>query len=100
MSTLFQVIGRADIQSAFEARPSKRITRHLCTNIVITALSSTEASGKLYALVFTGDADNPGDLGVIADERQLVGEFQDDYVCTDEGWRIANHSGRIIFSSD
>jgi len=94
------IIGRAEIQAAFEARPAGKITRHICTNMIITVQSPSQASGTMYALLYTGAADNQGDLGVIADERQLLGEFYDDYVRTDEGWRIAKRSGKIIFSTE
>jgi hypothetical protein len=94
------ISGRAEIQAAFEARPAGRITRHICTNMVITALSPSQATGSMYALLYTGSTENRSDFGVIADERQLVGEFEDDYVRTDEGWRIARRSGRIIFSTE
>lgn len=94
------VSGRAEIQAAFEARPAGRITRHLCTNMIVTAESPTKASGAMYALLYTGAADRRGEQGVIADRKQLVGEFYDDYMRTDEGWRIARRRGKIIFSTE
>jgi hypothetical protein len=94
------IVGRAEILAAFESRPAGKITRHICTNMIVTVLSPSRASGSMYALLYTGDRENRGDLGVIADERQLVGEFEDDYVRTEEGWRIAGRRGRIIFSTE
>lgn len=91
--------GRVNIRAAFEARPAARITRHLCTNIIITARSSSRASGTMYALLFTGAIENRGDIGIVADERQLVGEFEHDFVHTEDGWRIARHCGKIVFST-
>jgi hypothetical protein len=94
------IIGRLEIQAVFEARPAGKITRHICTNMIITVESADKASGSMYALLYTGATDNEGDLGIVADRRQLIGEFYDDYVRTDEGWRIAKRSGRIIFSTE
>jgi len=91
--------GRANIRSAFESRPADRITRHICTNIIVTAISPTRARGALYALLYTGSEANRGGAGIVADERQLVGEFEDDYVLADAGWRIASRRGRIVFST-
>ncbi len=92
--------GRAAILAAFEARPTVRITRHICTNMIVTAFSETEARGHLYALLYTGESSGD-DAGVtIADERQLVGEFQDDYVRTEEGWRIAKRVGKIVLATN
>ena len=91
--------GRANIRLAFESRPTDRITRHICTNIIVAAISPTRATGTQYALLFTGNAANSGAAGVVAYQRQLVGEFEDDYVLTDGGWRIASRKGRVIFST-
>ena len=92
--------GRAAIQAAYEARATDRITRHICTNMIITAMSPSQASGTMYALLYAGSTGNPADLGLVADGRQLVGEFADDYVLTEDGWRIDSRRGRIIFSTE
>lgn len=92
--------GRAAIQAAYEGRPADRITRHICSNLIITAESLSRASGTMYALLYAGSTANTGDLGVIADDRQLVGEFADDYVLTENGWRIDSRRGCIIFSTE
>lgn len=92
--------GRAAIRKAFESRPADRITRHLCTNQVVTALSPTKARGSLYALLFTGDEAKVAQFGVSADACRLVGEFEDEYVLTDDGWRIAKRTGRIVFTAE
>ena len=94
------IIGRAAIQAAFEARPADRITRHVCSNHVIVADSYERATGRLYATLYTGAAGNDAALGTRADSRRLLGEFEDVYVSTDEGWRIASRTGRIIFTVD
>lgn len=93
------LVGRTAIQAAFEARPSTRITRHICTNLVTTARSETQVFGQLYALLYTGDKNDDGDAVMVADDKQLIGEFEDDYVRTEHGWRIAKRVGRIIFST-
>lgn len=94
------LVGKAAILTAFEARPSVRITRHICTNMIVTALSETEAKGHLYALLYTGEPSDDGGGVTIADERQLVGEFQDDYLRTEEGWRIAKRVGKIVLATN
>lgn len=93
------LVGREAILAAFEARPAVRITRHICTNLIVTARSDTEATGHLYALLYTGDSRNDDGDVTIADERQLVGEFQDEYVRTEDGWRIAKRVGKIVFAT-
>ena len=93
------ITGRVAIQAAYEGRPADRITRHICTNMIINAESLSRAYGTMYALLYAGSTGNPADLGLLADDRQLVGEFEDDYVLTEDGWRIDSRRGRIIFSS-
>jgi len=91
--------GREAIRAAFESRPADRVTRHFCTNHVVTVRSPTEASGTLYALLYTGDAASRASQGFVADGRQLVGEFDDEYLLTDAGWRLASRRGRIVFAT-
>lgn len=45
-----------------------------------------------------GDAKDDDDI-TVADEKQLVGEFRDEYARTDDGWRIAKRKGKIVFST-
>ena len=91
--------GRVAIQAAFESRPGERITRHICTNMIMTARSGSEATGQLYAVLYTGDTRNSANHGIVADEKQFIGEFEDDYARTEDGWRITKRVGRIIFST-
>lgn len=93
------ILGRDAIRQAFESRPADRITRHLCTNVVITVETPEEARGSLYALLYTGQAGQGAEVGLAADPRQLVGEFEDRYRLTEDGWRIAARTGRIVFSA-
>ena len=79
------VVGRAAILAAFEARPP-RVTRHVCSNIVIDVVSATEASGSSAMLLFTGGP------------APLVGGFDDRFVLTPEGWRFAERRGTLTFA--
>lgn len=91
-------VGRDNILASFKGRPANRVTRHICTNMLIEAESATRASGTIYALLYTGDSADEADLGIRANSKQLVGEFYDRYELTDAGWRIASRSGRIVFT--
>jgi hypothetical protein len=37
-----------------------------------------------------------GHFGPKADPRQLIGEFEDEFVRTEEGWRIASRCARFL----
>lgn len=76
--------GRDAILAAFKARPP-RVTRHICSNVVIDVESETTASGISAMLLFTG-ASEP-----------LVGSFHDRFVRTADGWRFAERRGSLLF---
>ena len=78
------VNGRAAILAAFQARPP-RVTRHVCSNVVIEVESADSARGESAMLLFTGGP------------APLVGSFHDRFVRTAEGWRFAERRGSLLF---
>jgi uncharacterized protein (TIGR02246 family) len=92
------LIGRAAILESYRSRPAGRITRHICTNVRITVLSAERARGISYAVVYSANENAPpdGHFGVKADARRLVGEFEDEFVRTTDGWRFANRRCRFV----
>jgi len=92
------LIGHASILKSYRSRPSGRVTRHICTNIRIQVDSSDQARGLTYAVVYSANADDPTDahFGVQADARRLVGEFEDEFVRTQEGWRFSARRARFV----
>ncbi|MDT8400011.1 MAG: nuclear transport factor 2 family protein [Pseudomonadales bacterium] len=94
------VVGNADILASFQARPRDRLTRHIISNIQIDVHSKTAASGRSYGLLFTGSLNNQAEkFGVQANASQFIGEFYDDFVKTDRGWKFSRHTGKIIFTT-
>ena len=79
------IVGREAILAAFRARPP-RVTRHICSNIVVTVESASRARGTSAMLLFTA-----------ADAPPLVGEFEDVFVLTGDGWRFAERRGSVAF---
>jgi phosphopantetheinyl transferase len=82
--------GLEDIQASFSSRQEKthRKARHVCTNILIDVESDTEASGTTYVLLYRFD-ENGRAKDVIRGPR-MIGEYQDRFVRTADGWRFAN----------
>lgn len=78
------VEGRDAILAAFLARPA-RVTRHICSNVVIDVLSATEAVGESAMLLFAGDS------------APKVGSFHDRFVLDAAGWRFAERRGSLTF---
>jgi len=89
--------GRDAILGAYHARPAGRITRHVCSNIRITVENADHAKGLTYAVLYSGNSSGAanGHFGFKV-EQQLVGEFEDEFVRTADGWRIAVRRARFV----
>ena len=76
------------ILQAYRSRPAGRVTRHVCSNIRITVHSADRARGITYAVVYSANGNEK------AEER--IGEFEDEFVRTPEGWRFAVRRARFV----
>jgi len=92
------ISGREAIVKAFIARPGGRVSRHVTSNVRITVQSAERASGVSRVVLFAGPDEPAAHLqfGHKADARVLIGEFDDEFVKTAEGWRFASRRGRVI----
>ncbi|WP_287496466.1 nuclear transport factor 2 family protein [Pandoraea sp. CB10b_02] len=92
------LVGPAAIAAAYADRPVDRLTRHLVGNVLIDVTSATSACGSSAVLLWSGSAqDTPGPFGRPAQGRQVMGEFEDMFVRTAQGWRIARREARFTF---
>jgi hypothetical protein len=76
--------GREAIVNSYKATPADRVTRHICSNIRIAVESMDRARGVTYAVVYSTNG-NP-----------RVGEFEDEFQRTADGWRIAARIARFV----
>lgn len=89
--------GRDAIRRAYEQRPADRLTRHIVTNTVVEVESASLASALSYVLLWTGCiSDEAGTFGRLAQPRQVLGEFNDRFMLSDSGWRIARREARFV----
>jgi hypothetical protein len=97
-----RLAGREAIVQSYQSKPATRITRHICSNIRITVESGDRARGITYAIVYSADSNQPpdGNFGIRSDSRQLVGEFEDDFTNTPEGWRFASRTARFTMFTE
>lgn len=92
------LVGPAAIAAAYADRPADRLTRHLVGNVLIDVTSPTGAIGSSTVLLWSGSTqDTPGPFGRPAQGRQVMGEFEDTFVRTVQGWRIARREARFTF---
>ena len=85
--------GAAEIAAFLAKRPATRITRHVCSNILIEPVDSTHARGIAYFTLFEGEGETPATMQL----PLTVGEYRDDYVRTTNGWRIRHRRSVGIF---
>jgi len=90
------IVGRGAILESFLARPP-RTTRHVCTNVVVTVESETEASAESVILLFTGPASTGLDLPTRDPPGPLVGTYHDRFQLTSTGWRFTERRGALSF---
>ncbi len=92
--------GREQIRAWFEKREgvSRRVSRHVCTNVAVALASETEASSLCYMINYRHDR-REGDeaLPVPAEVPKFVGELHDSFRLTDDGWRFASRLVTVAF---
>jgi hypothetical protein len=89
--------GRETLRAMFRDRP-QRLGRHLMTNILIHVDSEEAAHGRCYVTYLsTPDVDQP--RPALAEPGIFVGWFDDKFVRTAEGWRIAERKGGMALRS-
>jgi uncharacterized protein (TIGR02246 family) len=94
------LVGRAAIEAAYAQRPRERLTRHLVTNTRVEVQSATAASACSRVLLWAGSTeDAEGPQGRPLRGPQLVGEFDDRFVLTGEGWRFASRDASFVLHS-
>lgn len=93
--------GRDAIRAGFGRREqvTRRVSRHVCTNVAIDVLSGDEARGLAYLVNFRFDrreGDDPA-MPAPAGHPKYVGEYHDRFVRTPDGWRFAQRRCTLGF---
>ena len=80
------------------AQLTRRVSRHLCTNVVIDVTSADEASGACYLVNYRHDRDeHDATLPVPAAAPKYVGELHDRFRRTPDGWRFCARHVDVAF---
>jgi hypothetical protein len=89
--------GYDEIVESYRTRPRNRITRHICTNILVHVDSPHAAHGMTYVVLYSADALNSDKhFGAKCDSRTLIGELEDNFKMTMDGWRIAERRAKFV----
>ena len=99
--TKVSMTGREQIRAGFQRRQDNkgRMSRHVCNNLLIDVVSSTEAIGTVYLTLYRYDGEAGRRISPL-DGPEMVGEYRDRFVKTGDGWRIAHRSIVIDFQKD
>jgi hypothetical protein len=92
--------GREAIREWFENRErlTRRVSRHVCTNVAVEAQSATEATSLCYMLDYRHDRREGEPAGpVVAEHPKYVGELRDSFRLTDDGWRFSSRLVTVAF---
>jgi ketosteroid isomerase-like protein len=84
------------IIAAFASRPRTRLTQHLMAQTRLTPTGPDEIRGLSSLTLYTADATEPSLAGKGRKASgPLLGLYEDRFVRTPAGWRIAARHGRV-----
>lgn len=92
--------GREEIRDWFTRRQSlsRRVSRHVCTNVTVDVLSPAEATSVTYMINYRHDRrDGEAALPAPMEVPKFVGELRDRFALTDEGWRFSERRVELSF---
>jgi hypothetical protein len=92
--------GRDQIRAWFTEREqlTRRVSRHICTNVGVDVLSEDEAESLCYMVNYRHDSPDPEPrLPVTLEVPKFVGELHDRFRRTPDGWRFARRTVEVSF---
>lgn len=91
-----EIKGREVLLAEFLKRPPL-VIKHIVTNCVIDVISATEATG-FSTIIYLAAEKTDEALPLIAGPLN-IGEFRDEYVLTEQGWKIKHRRGILLLRS-
>jgi ketosteroid isomerase-like protein len=86
--------GREAMKAYLDSKSTKPAAMHVTSNILIDVIDENHAKGRVYyTFYYDGEGRNPALLtGPMA-----VGQYRDEYVRTDAGWRFSYREPKNVF---
>jgi ketosteroid isomerase-like protein len=89
--------GQEALRKRFESSVGlQRITRHVCTNVLVNVLSAEEATATVYLTLYRHDGPVDGPAPISGPVK--MGQYRDRLVKTAEGWRFAERRCTFAFA--
>ena len=91
--------GRVEIQRGFAGRErnSRRMSRHVCSNLLIDVLDEATATGVAYLTLYRHDGEEGRSLSPVGPPA-LIGEYRDLFQRTTDGWRFKRRETQVSFA--
>ena len=90
--------GREKLRRGFQHRQDNaaRMSRHVCTNLLIDVIDQDTARGVVYLTLYRHDGE-PGRGTSPAQAPAMVGEYRDEFGRTPAGWRFCRREISLSF---
>lgn len=81
--------GQESIRAGFQNREDNtaRMSRHICNNFQLNQVTADEAQGTVYLTLYRHDGRADRKFSPL-NGPTMVGEYQDHFIRTTDGWRI------------
>lgn len=91
--------GREEIRAWFTERErlSRRVSRHLCVNVMVDVRSEDEADSVSFLVNYRHDRRDGATGPVPMEVPKYVGELHDTFRRTPDGWRFASRRVEVAF---
>ena len=91
-----RIQGRDALRAYFAGRPADRLSRRICTNILVTVTSETTATATTYFTTYRVDGYTEGFVPPRAPTQ--VGHYEDTFLKADGLWLLSSRSLFLAFA--
>ncbi|NDH23471.1 MAG: nuclear transport factor 2 family protein [Actinobacteria bacterium] len=97
-----RLVGRDELSAVMNHRQARRNlrSRHVCSTFVCDVIDEDRATGVVYLSLYRreGVPEHEGPVGMSG--PAMVGEYRDEFVRTEHGWRINARELIVAFTRD
>jgi len=97
-----RLVGRDELSAVMNHRQARRDlrSRHVCSTFVCDVIDEDRATGVVYLSLYRreGVPEHEGPVGMSG--PAMVGEYRDEFVRTEHGWRINARELIVAFTRD
>jgi hypothetical protein len=97
-----RMVGRDELSAVMNHRQARRDlrSRHVCSTFVCDVIDEDRATGVVYLSLYRRESvpEHEGPVGMSG--PTMVGEYRDEFVRTEHGWRIASREAILAFTRD